>query len=111
MELFVFEPVEFFDPRMNHPNDMTPSHGPDPDAHSLEYEAAAMLVDALAKPDRLHLPGARERHRHRLERAIDLAQAALEAGERVGATPETILLQHAWRNPQADGLRASLMIP
>jgi len=28
-----------------------------------------------------------------------------------GATPETILLQHAWRNPQADALRASLLIP
>ena len=75
---------------MNDHNDMKPSHGPDPDAHSLEYEAAAMLVDALSKPDRLHLPGARERHRHRLGRAIDLAQAALEAADRVGATPETI---------------------
>lgn len=28
-----------------------------------------------------------------------------------GATPETILIQHANRNPQADGLRASLVIP
>ncbi|MDE0887147.1 MAG: hypothetical protein OSB70_16620 [Myxococcota bacterium] len=75
---------------VNDHNDMTHSHGPDPDAHSLEYEAAALLVDALAKPDRLHLPGARERHRQRIGRAIDLAQAALEAGERVGAKPETI---------------------
>ena len=28
-----------------------------------------------------------------------------------GATPKTILIQHAWRNPQADELRASLLIP
>lgn len=28
-----------------------------------------------------------------------------------GATPESILLAHAHRNPQADGLRASLLIP
>jgi len=76
---------------MSNHNDMKPSRGPDPDVHSLEHEAAVMLAEALSKPDQLHRPGARERYRHRLGRAIDLAQAALQAAHRVGATPETMV--------------------
>ena len=49
-----------------------------------------MLAEALRKPDELHRPGARERHRALLGCAIDLAQGVLEAAERVGATPETV---------------------
>ena len=75
---------------MNDHTHMARLHGPDSHAQSLEYEAAAMLIDALKKPDSLHLPGARQQHRQRIGLAIDLAKAALEAAERLGATPETI---------------------
>ena len=75
---------------MSNQNDMKPSHGSDLDMHSLECEAAAVLAEALSMPDQLHRPGARERHRHRLGRAIDLAQAALEAADRAGAAPDTM---------------------
>ena len=66
---------------------MTPSCSPTHDAHTLACEAADILADALRQGDVLHLPGARERHRRELLRAIDRAQAALATG---AGTPETI---------------------
>ncbi len=47
------------------------------DAHTLEREAASILADALAQAATLHLPGERDLYRQKLERAIELANAAL----------------------------------
>lgn len=67
---------------------MTPSYSSTVDARALEREAAAILADALARAGALHLPGARERHRRQLERAIDRARGVLAAAE--GADPGTL---------------------
>ncbi len=61
-----------------------------PDAHTLECEAALIVADALRQAGVLHLPGARERHRSQLARAIDRAQLALATAQSRGGTPETI---------------------
>jgi hypothetical protein len=47
------------------------------DAELLQRAAAGMLADALGPADRLHLPGARDRHRGLLEGAIALANRVL----------------------------------
>jgi hypothetical protein len=47
------------------------------DAPTLAQEAAAAFADAVARMPVLHLPGERERYRHRLEQAIALASRAL----------------------------------
>lgn len=52
-----------------------------PDSRSLQREAAAVLAAALAQLNERHEPGARERHRVGLDRAIDLAVRALEAAD------------------------------
>ena len=54
------------------------------DAHTLERAAAVILADELAQAATLHLPGGRERHRRQLDRAIDLANRVLAAGEQAG---------------------------
>lgn len=51
-----------------------------PDALALEREASALLAEALAQVNALHLPGMRAGHRSLLARTIELAQAALDAG-------------------------------
>jgi hypothetical protein len=51
-----------------------------------------MLAEALHDAGGLHLPGARERHRLQLVRAIDLAHAALAAAN---GTPQTIAGAHS----------------
>ena len=50
------------------------------DAHTQEREAAAILADTLSAE--LHLPGARERHRRQLARAIALAEEVLKAADK-----------------------------
>ena len=75
---------------MNDCNDRKPLLGSDSNVDSLAREAATVLAEALRNPDQLHRAGARERHRERLERAIDGAEAALLAAERGGAPPETL---------------------
>jgi hypothetical protein len=59
------------------------------DVDRLEREAAAILAVALAEVPALHVPGARERHRRQLERAIGCARRALAAGDG-GAAPGAI---------------------
>lgn len=79
-----------------------------PDAQALAHTAAAVLADTLAQATALHLPGARERHRARLEDAISLALRALAAVERAGGdTPvvasarSTLVRAHAARAKDA----------
>ena len=60
------------------------------DAHTLEREAAAILTEELAQTDALHLPGARERHRRQLERAIDAARSVLAAADHGSGDSEAI---------------------
>lgn len=60
------------------------------DAHSLAREAAAILAETVASSSTLHLPGARERYREQLERAIECAHRALAAADQGGAAPETV---------------------
>jgi hypothetical protein len=62
---------------------------PDRAPEALEREAAAQLADALAEAATLHLPGVRDRHRSRVERAIELARAVLEAATERDVPPET----------------------
>jgi len=54
------------------------------DAHALERAAAVILADELAQTADLHLPGCRDRHRGRIEQAIDLANRALAVTEQKG---------------------------
>jgi hypothetical protein len=61
------------------------------DAQSLEREAAAILADALALAPTLHLPGVREHHRQKLERAIELSSMALAAAANGGTEPRTLV--------------------
>jgi hypothetical protein len=75
---------------MNDCNDRKPLQDSDSNVDTLATEAATVLAEALRNPDQLHRAGARERHRKRLERAIDRAEAALLAAERGGATPEAL---------------------
>ena len=74
------------------------------DAPSPEGEAAVILGRALARASALHLPGVRDQHRAEVERAIDLANAALAAVDAAGGNPEaawaarsTLLKAHAAR--------------
>ena len=70
------------------------------DARALQREAAGALADALAKA----VPGAREQHRLLLERAIDLAQAALDAdadAKTTRAARTTLVRAHAARAEDA----------
>jgi hypothetical protein len=57
------------------------------DARILQRDAAAILAATLALQGELHVPGTRDRHRNQLLRAIELAQAALDAAD---ADPKTI---------------------
>lgn len=72
-----------------------------PDARALQREAADTLADALAQS----APGAREQHRLLLERAIDLAQAALDADandtKTTRAARTTLVKAHAARAEDA----------
>ncbi len=74
---------------------MTPLLRSSIDAHALEREAAAILADELSRVAALHLPGARERHRRQLERAIDCAQGVLAAAGNGDLEPETIARAHS----------------
>jgi len=81
---------------------------PDPaaafEAHALERAAALILADDLAQVDLLHLPGGRERHRHRLDQVIDLAGRALaaaEATETKASARSTLVKAHAARAQDA----------
>ena len=81
---------------------------PDPaaalDAHALERAAALILADDLAQAATLHLPGARERHRQRLDQAIDLASRAIasaDAGETTTGARSTLVVAHAARAQDA----------
>lgn len=58
------------------------------DAHTQEREAAAILADTLSAE--LHLPGARERHRRQLARAIALAEEVLKAADKGPGEPATV---------------------
>ena len=60
------------------------------DAYTLEREAAAILDEARAGSRTLHVPGARERHRQKLQRAIECAKRVLAIAAEVGADPATI---------------------
>ncbi len=60
------------------------------DARALERAAAVILADELAQTATLHLPGGRERHRRRLEQAIELASRVLVAAEGAGGSAKTI---------------------
>jgi hypothetical protein len=51
------------------------------DARTLERAARAALDEALARANTLHLPGERERHRAKIEQAIDCATRALAVAE------------------------------
>ena len=77
----------------------------DADRHPLEREAAAILAEALGQTGVLHLPGARERHRRQLVHAIDLAQAALAAGDGtaqvIAGARSTLVRAHAARAQDA----------
>lgn len=59
------------------------------DADTLEREAAAVLAHALSHAGALHLPGARDRHRSQLERAIELSHDVLSAAELMGGDSAT----------------------
>jgi hypothetical protein len=72
------------------------------DARTLARAAAAMLADALAQADALHLPGERERHRRQLEHAIELAYRVLaateqESGDAGTSARATLVKAHAAR--------------
>ena len=73
---------------MNDFRDRKRSQGSDSNADTLAREAATVLAEALRHPDQLHRTGARERHRERLKRAIDRAEAALLAAEHGEVSPE-----------------------
>ena len=59
-------------------------------AHSPERAAAAILADALAMANTLHLPGVRDHHRRQLEHAIALANRVLASAEADGRDAGTI---------------------
>jgi hypothetical protein len=61
------------------------------DAQTVEHEAAALLADAIAA---LQVPGARERHRRQVERAIELARG-------VPGARSTLVQAHAARAQDA----------
>lgn len=67
----------------------TPEPPEIPDPRALEREAAAALDEALAVATTLHLPGVRDRHGERLERALALSGQALAAVDRA-EDPETL---------------------
>jgi hypothetical protein len=56
----------------------------------LERAAIDMLIDALAQATALHLPGARDHHRRRLEHAIDHATRVLAAADEATASASVI---------------------
>ena len=91
--------------RSDHTDEATPRLAPVPDAQGLEREAAAALADAQELAAGLHLPGARERHRDQLARAIDRAEAALNTGEgtptTVASARSTLVRAHAARAQDA----------
>ena len=85
---------------------MTPSDSSPRDARAVEREAAAVLADELAQAGALHLPGARERHRRQLARAIELAQRALAAAGHgdaptIAGARATLVKAHAARAKDA----------
>lgn len=67
----------------------------------LERAAADTLADVLAHAAALHLPGARERHRRQIERAIDLANRALADGTASAGARFTLVKAHAARAEDA----------
>jgi hypothetical protein len=71
-------------------HEVTRKHVRTLDAQPIERAAAGLLADALAQATALHLPGARDRHRHQLEHAIDLADRVLAAAEGGAADAEAI---------------------
>jgi len=70
---------------------------------TLEHAAKAVLGEALARANILHLPGERERHRAEIERAIDCASRALVIAEAsrdartLARVRSTLLKAHAAR--------------
>jgi len=81
---------------MNHPDK------PNSDAAAaLAVRAAAALADARRELESPSQPGARDRHRALLERAIELAQAALATANAADQARATLLSAHAARADNA----------
>lgn len=77
-------------------------------ANSLAAEAAAALAEALDQTQSLHLPGVRERHRRKLERAIELASQVIDSAaddergfESIALARLTLVTAHAARAQDA----------
>jgi hypothetical protein len=74
------------------------------DAQTLEREAAAVLAGALADA-RVRGPGRRDQHRRQIQRAIELAQAALAAAaedrKTIAGAHSTLVKAHAARAQDA----------